>query len=194
MQEISRPFVILALPRSRTAWLSEFLSYGGMTCAHDLAPECASISEFMTRLAAYDGTVETGAVVGWRLIRRYIPQAQIIVVKRQVAEVKASLRAVGLTPIPGEIEARGRLLDECAAALGVLSFTYDQLDDPEICRRIFETCCGFWLDRAWYDRCANRNVQVDVPIQVARLIANRDRIAAFKAEVARELEAEICSV
>ena len=29
------PFLVLALPRSRTFWLSRFLAFGGWDCGHD---------------------------------------------------------------------------------------------------------------------------------------------------------------
>jgi hypothetical protein len=42
---VIRPFMIFALPRSRTAWLSEFLSYQGWTCWHEIAIQMRDFSE-----------------------------------------------------------------------------------------------------------------------------------------------------
>ena len=65
------PFIVLSLPRSRSAWISAFLSYGGRKCGHDLAPTCGTMAEFVAMFGGggYAGTAETGAVVGWKAIR-----------------------------------------------------------------------------------------------------------------------------
>jgi hypothetical protein len=190
---MQKPFIILALPRSRTAWLAAFLSYPPRRCGHDIGAESASVQDFLNRLAKFDGTVETGAVVGWRLIKHLIPQATVICIRRPVLDIKQSLRAFGIRPIAGELESRRVMLDECAASPGVQSFDFAELDDPLICRVIFERCLGSWLDPKWYRRFATRNIQIDVAEQYRKLIEGRDRLEAFKTQVA-ELQASLCSV
>src|ERR1700693_5504840 len=155
---MQKPFIILALPRSRTTWLSHFLSCPPRSCGHDIGAESASVQDFLNRLAQVDGTVETGAVIGWQLIPHLIPPATIITIKRPVSEIKESLRAFGIRPIRGELEMRRAMLDECAATPGVQSFDFSELNDPEVCRAIFERCLGFWLDPKWYRRYATRNI------------------------------------
>jgi hypothetical protein len=178
------PFIILALPRSRTAWLSAFLSYPPRRCGHDIGAECSSVPDFLNRLAKLNGTVETGAVIGWQLIKRLIPEAQIIVVKRPVEEIKRSLAKFGITPVEGELEARRAMLDACGEAPGVTWIEYGELDDESVCRWIFETCLEREFDRKWHARLAKQNIQIDVLAQMARLALRRDPLERFKREIA----------
>jgi hypothetical protein len=192
---MQKPFIILALPRSRTAWLSHFLSYPPKRCGHDIGADSSSVKDFLIRLSQLDGTVETGAVIGWKLIRRLIPQATIIVIKRPISEIRESLARFGIKPIKGELETRRAMLDECAASPGVTSFDFDELNDPLVCRWIFETCLGFWLEPKWYRKLSHANIQIDVPERIRKLIEGSGRLEAFKAEVAAAMETEErCSV
>jgi hypothetical protein len=185
------PFIILSLPRSRSAWLAAFLSYPPKQCGHDIASESRSVPDFLNRLARFDGTCETGAVVGWQLIHWYIPQARIIVVKRPVEEIKRSLAQFGIVPVEGELEARGAMLDACAALPSVTAFDFDELNDQDVCTWIFETCLGLDFDRRWYRKLANQNIQIDVGAQMAKLRGRQSDLTKLKSDVAtavRELE------
>lgn len=43
-------FLIFARPRSRTAWLANFLTYGDTYCLHEPLAECATLAELVRRL------------------------------------------------------------------------------------------------------------------------------------------------
>ena len=65
---MTAPFIVFSLPRSRSAWVARFLSYGEKRCGHDVATECGSLAELTGRLhGEYAGTAETGAVVAGAL-------------------------------------------------------------------------------------------------------------------------------
>ena len=182
------PFVVLSLPRSRSAWIASFLSYGGRTCGHDLAPTCASVAEFGALLrGGYDGTAETGAVVGWRAIRKMVPGAKIAVIRRPVAEVYASLGKFGLEgqALMDELCERDAMLDEVARQPGVRSFTFKGLGVSLVCQELFEHCLGVPFDWEWWEGLAYRNIQIDVPERLKYLCDNRDRIEALKQDAAR---------
>src|SRR5215469_4135466 len=88
------PFVIFALPRSRTFWASRYLSYGGWHCGHDEAAHLRSEADVRSWLAQpATGTVETAAAPFWRLLRHYRPDARVAVIRRPVDEVLASCMA-----------------------------------------------------------------------------------------------------
>lgn len=86
-------YIICALPRSRTFWLSVVLSYEGEVCLHD------PIGKFGIELPQSDGISDTGAwLVYPELCGRY-PKAKWIVVWREPKEVKESLSKKGIAPI-----------------------------------------------------------------------------------------------
>ena len=108
-----RPFVVFALPRSRTAWLAKYLSYSGESVGHDVAVRSDSIESFFSHFdEGMIGTVETGAMAGWRLLRERVPAAAIAVVRRPIEDVKLSLSQFGVFPRAGDLEGRAAVLDE----------------------------------------------------------------------------------
>lgn len=182
-------FLVLSLPRSRSAWTARFLSYGGKKCGHDLAPECGSLDEFTGLLGdKYAGTAETGAVVGWRALRRRLPDAKIALIRRPVPEVYASLARFGLgcSALMDELLQRDAMLDEASGAQGVKSFSFDDLSGIDACRELFEHCLGEPFDWEWWERLAGVNIQVDVAKQIRFLSANRDRIETIKRQAIEE--------
>lgn len=186
---MTAPFIVFSLPRSRSAWIARFLSYGERRCGHDIATECASLDEFTSRLRGeYAGTAETGAVVGWRSLRRRIPDARIAVVRRPVHEVYQSLSRFGLgyQVLMDELIKRDAMLNELACVPGVKSFSFAELNGIEACRALFEHCLGETFDWEWWEGLAVVNIQVDVPERLRFLEANRDRIEALKREATEE--------
>ena len=45
------PFVVFALPRSRSAWLARFLTWGDWMCGHDELRHCRSLDDVRAWLA-----------------------------------------------------------------------------------------------------------------------------------------------
>src|SRR5258706_482392 len=63
------PFIVFTLPRSRTFWLSRFLSGDGTTkpCGHDVGAMVDTLADAKTVITeALVGTVETGSMLAWR--------------------------------------------------------------------------------------------------------------------------------
>lgn len=194
----SKKFLILALPRSRTAWLSKFLSYGDHKVGHDIATDCSSISEFLDKFDQLSGTVETGAVIAWRTLRTLLPEVQIIVIKRPVEAILASFATNGIysSNLERELRERAIMLDHVSAQQNVITLTFDDLSDDLKCNTLFEACTGEPTDFAWWDEYKNKNIQIDLAARMQKLIANRDAIASLKKdaieylpELAIELEA-----
>ncbi len=188
------PFIVLSLPRSRSAWITAFLSYGGRKCGHDLATQCESVADFAAMLRGeYAGTAETGAVVGWRAIRALMPEAKIAVVRRPVQEVHNSLARFGLGGklLMDELRERDAMLEQVAAVPGVRSFTFDDLEGINACQQLFEHCLGEPFEWEWWESLANVNVQVDVRDRLKYLVDNKTKIDALKADAARIARAGI---
>lgn len=188
MSPQNAPFIVFSLPRSRSAWLSVFLSHGVGLVGHDIGVECATPDDFADMLRGpLVGTCETGAQFAWKLIRKMLPDAKFVVIKRDPLEVSESLARFGLTDVDAEMDRRCALLSEISDSEGTLTFSYDDLGHPGVCWAIYEHCTGLPMDMRWWAQMDALNVQVDMPRMIDRLIHNRDRIAGLKAEVARRL-------
>lgn len=177
-------FVVLSLPRSRSAWCKHFLSYGGEQVGHDVATRCGSVAEFKEALEPLAGTCETGAVLGWRLIREELPGVRLVVIRRDPVEVFQSLLRFGIEADLDDLVRKWVLLDVVAALPGVLTIQYPALGDPQVCKALFEFTLDLPFDWQWWEDYNRTNIQVDMGSRLQELIQNRPRIEAFKAEVA----------
>ena len=183
------PFIIYALPRSRTAWLSAFLTYGTRRCGHDIVidlPELKKLRAFFT--IPNVGTVETGMVMGWKLINKFVPNIKTVVIRRPLEDIKASLKKFGLES-DAELEQRNKLLDEVAAQPGVMSFDFHDLNTEEACKSIFEYCLELPFDRKWWKLMRNKNIQIDLKAQMEKIQENKEAIEALKLQAMKLLEA-----
>ena len=156
-------FVILSLPRSRTAWLSRFLSYGDWACGHDELRHCRSLDDVKSWFSQENtGTCETAAAPFWRLIPEGV---KVVVIRRPVDDVVQSLARFGVDPavsVPlmrrldaklGQIEKR---------VPGVLSVQFAELEREDVCARVFEHCLPYRHDPAWWGKLAPLNLQINM--------------------------------
>lgn len=88
----SKPFLIFALPRSRTSWLSVFLSTDRSFCAHDHGAYSRSLPDLPQY--EYVGMACTGAAHEWRQWVEKYPEAPIVVIRRNAFECGKKLAAV----------------------------------------------------------------------------------------------------
>jgi GNAT superfamily N-acetyltransferase len=179
---MSAPFVVFGLPRSRTYWLSKFLSYGDWFCAHDQAAFVRSVDDVQSWLSVSDaGSTETGAAPWWRLARHYRPDLKIAVVRRDPAAVIERLMRFGGFDRPrlaALIARYDRALDSAARAPGCLSVAYEDLNSEATCARLFEHCLELPFDRAWWAALAVQDLQVNFRWQMQYGMANRAQLAA----------------
>ncbi len=182
-------FIILALPRSRTKWTSEWLGFSGRyAIGHDLAVDCSSVADFEDSLDAVDGSVETGAVLGWRLLRERQPKLRIATITRPVWQVANSLTSLGLGPI-NEIDMllRAEMLHVLSLQPGVANFTFDGLSSETECARLWEFCLGRDFDYEWWLEMKDKNIQIDMGERVSRLRANAPGLEALRMDLASEI-------
>ncbi len=161
------PFVIYALPRSRTFWLSRYLSYGGSSCGHDEIRHFRTIDDVKSWLAQPDtGTVETLAAPWWRLAQQFRPDLRTIVIRRPVPEVVESLAKCGfdaalMRPMMARLD---RKLDQIEARVpDVLSVAFAGLADEGVVAHLFEHCLPYRHDPEWFALMAPRNLQISFP-------------------------------
>lgn len=175
------PFVILSLPRSRSRWLSCFLSYGDWQCGHDEIRHFRALDDVKSWLAQPNtGSAETGAAPFWRLLLKYQPDARIITIRRPVTEVIHSLQATGvpfddtLVPLIWRLD---RKLDQIEHRVpNVRSFNYHDLQDEAVCAELFEHCLPYQHDPAWRRQLDAMNLQINLAHQMRYFHAHRPQL------------------
>jgi len=186
-------FMILSLPRSRSKWLSSFLSIGDTVCGHDLLVGSRSIADFEQKLSMVTGSCETGAVIGWRLLRERMPQLRLATVHRPVDEVIDSIARQGYS-VPRELlEERAAMLEELTWQDGVEPFDYDALDHEIAISALWQWCLPDvpWSHERWL-RWRECNIQIDFGARMSELAAATPQLEALRAEVARETRGLRC--
>lgn len=165
------PFLVLALPRSRTAWLSRFLNYGPWTCWHEQARYLRNVSDARTWLAQpYTGTAETSIARWWRLLPIIRPDVRLLVIRRPIDEVIESLMRIEIgdgrvfdrRKLETQMGKFDRSLDQIERHLPALSIRYQDLETEDACRQAFEHCLGLPHDHGWWEALAPVNVQCDM--------------------------------
>jgi hypothetical protein len=96
---ITKPFIILAMPRSMTAWTSCFLTCGNTFCQHEVFTqnETAHLqiaNSVMRSPFKYSGIACPGSVMIWHRLFDLLPNANYIYIRRPVNESKRALASV----------------------------------------------------------------------------------------------------
>ena len=181
-------YLVLSLPRSRSAWLSVFLSNGG-TCGHDMATLCPSTAEVRRVWSTVEGSCETGAMIAGPLLKKWFPETTFMVIRRDTQEVIDSLRYfLGPYFDAGEIRARAAMLDKFAADNKIAAVDYVALADKTMCEALFLHLTGRYCPAGWWDRMARLNIQIDNKSWLRMLIQNRSRLQKLKDDLAREIQ------
>lgn len=111
------PVFILSLPRSRTAWLANFLTYGPCIAMHEPLTECSSLDDLDQMMRATEAPVvavcDTSlTMLSRQLVARY-PNARYVMIMRDADAVRESIELAGL-PVEGFdnlVRAYGHALD-----------------------------------------------------------------------------------
>ena len=177
------PFIVYSLPRSRTFWLSKFLSYGGWACDHDEAVRLRGLDDMESSLdVPMRGYVETAAAPWWRLVQAMRPDIKTVVVRRPVDDVMRSLLGSCGTPfnkakLRRDMERLDAKLGQIAARVpDALVVTFDELATEAGCARVFEHCLGVPHDPAWWRKLAPVNLTINFPAMVRYHGAHRPQI------------------
>lgn len=167
------PFVVLGMPRSRTAWLSKVLSYGGFICLHEPSPDFRDLADLINLLHAPNvGISDSGLTLLWRQIVAARPDVRIVAVRRPIADVIDSCHAVGLHGIEGNIERIERALTEVEQRPGTLCVDYDDLNHFDCVATIFAFCLRQALPLDRWSHYQDLNIQADVGQTFERVAAN----------------------
>ena len=169
-----QPFIVLTLPRSRSLWLSKFLSHKDWICGHDQLQYCRSLDDVQTWFSQPNiGTVETAAAPWWRI---FPPGLRIVTIRRDLMDVLASVtRAVpDADPLTVErlLRAGDRKLDQVEARVpGVLSVRFDDLSLESTCAHVFEHCLPYPHDPKWWAACDAQRISGNLQAQIRYVTA-----------------------
>lgn len=160
-------FIVYSLPRSRSFWLSRFLSYNGYETGHDEIIRFRSYDDIVSWFKLGMGSVETGASPFWRTAPTNI---KTITIRRNPDDVIQSLLKCGTFDIP-KMEKTIRYLDKKldqieARVPGVISYSYDDLKRESTCKAIFEHCLPFKHDHKRWQKLDRLNLQINLPHQM----------------------------
>ena len=190
------PFLVLGLPRSRTAWLSKFLSYGPWICGHEEIRHLRSLEDVTSWfMQPFIGTAETMGVLWWRLVPELVPGCRIVTVRRPLEEVLESVTRLGIPPETGLSEKLRRLdakLDQVEARLPeVVSVRYQDLAHAETCKRVFEHCLLTPFDLAWWEYWNSIRVQADFRASLRYWYAHLSQLMKVAMEARYRMMAEL---
>lgn len=152
-------FIVFTMPRTKSYWLSKFLSYKGFDCKHDHLYQL-NTHPWMV------GTVETGQIPFWRDIKQEYPDARIVTVRRNFDEIATSLEEIGIPRTKTEIIMDMEYYSVCMDNLeklypNTLALTYNELNTEEGCKKVFEFLMQVPFDKDWYNYMKDQNLQED---------------------------------
>lgn len=189
---MTEPFVIFGMPRCRTFWLSHFLSYRGWTCGHEELRHVRSPQDVKTWLSLpMTGTAETAAAPWWRTLHQIAPNARVVIVRRPVDEVIASMMRLG---IAFDLEALTTTIKKMATKLdqierrwrGAVAVTYDDLRQEDTCKRVFEHCLPLRHDPVWWATMAALNLQTNMPALIRYVLAFQSQLEKVAAQIRQQ--------
>lgn len=181
---------MLCLPRSRSAWMAEFMRPFCALSLHNPLQQCASIEELAQRIdAAPEGKVFVADVAALfffdQLVVRF-PGAKYLVVHRPAREVEHAINKLGITP-PLNVRSAEKQLLEIGQSLRLrtdtMAGTYFELHSPELMGAIAKFVLGMVPAYAYFQKMKLRNVQVPLDEQIRRTDIAKQRALFGKARI-----------
>lgn len=181
-----RTFFIFSLPRSRTAWLANFLTHGNTHCFHEALISCHRASDlrpiFEEAKKPIVGNCDCLNVLVADDLLATFPESRIVVVERDIEEVGESLSALGSWS-PDMVMWMRDGLEHVKAKYAPLVVPYEALGTLEGCEQIWNLCIGplassgdsgTHFDRRRWEMLDALNVQVGLEKHMVRVARNRD--------------------
>lgn len=161
------PFLIVGLPRSRTAWLAAFLTDGDTVCHHELIRQCANVAEYPQKLSHGVGDSSPSVPFYYDRVKAAIGPHKLLFILRDSNDSHlasaASLRdGLGERLQAGRWEMiEGAFNRMLMANPGSPCFVYEDLDDPAVIGAISEYCTGRPLNESRYAVFKDLNITIN---------------------------------
>lgn len=180
-------FFVFCLPRSRSAWLANLLTYESVFCLHEPLPECRSIEDLeaklVTTLAPISGAADTGAMFWVEEIAEHFPAARFVILARDPSGFVEQARRMGAT----ENDAIA-MLDQFGTTIETLhkfgkrtiTVASKHLDDYDAANAVWRHI-GMPIDmnRQRYEQLRDTRVEVIMDRARDRVLRNADNIKAL---------------
>lgn len=191
---MTSPTIILGMPRSRTAWLSAFLSTPDRPFLHEPSVHWHGLHDLRTFLSNADAAAcDSGLTLFWRDILAFRPDVTLIVIHRSEQAVFASLIDAGI-PLPRDIIRRLRVLSDATAEASMrakFSADFDELKNPFSLRNLYRTAIGHECPDGWLQHWQDLRVQANWR---ARFLAAESNAEGFPAVLESRLAAKQAEV
>lgn len=161
-------YIIYSMPRSRSKWLSTFLTYKDWHCGHDELQHLHNFDDVKSWISQENiGSVETAAAPWWRLFNKLSPNTKIIILRRNLDDVVNSYIAAGaniskeaLYPLFKKYENKLNQIEK--RHKNSISVTFEELRSMETCRQIFEYCLPYEFDVSHWLNLSGKNIQINM--------------------------------
>ena len=166
-------FFVLALPRSRTYWLSKFLSTESCEVEHDGSMNYRSIEEMIDNMP--DGNCDTALALHWEKL-----QGKVVVIDRDLEECIMSCKKLN-------IEIDEIFMSKIALSLKAASevhpvVPYNDLSYENTCKWIFEYLTGEVFDRDHWLKFNETKIEVLPFRHIEKMYQKRENIMAMYGE------------
>ncbi len=171
----ARPFFITGLPRSRTAWLSAYLSMGDTLCYHEPLKQITELDDLRGLLDSpyYDfiGAADSGLGFHLDWVTEHLA-CPVLIVERPRAQVEASIQRMGL-PATNYCELLEKELRRFSGHTAVMRVPFEKLSDRRVMEKVFwHLMPGRDFDEVRFRQFCAYNIQVD-PKEVHRTLQER---------------------
>jgi hypothetical protein len=168
-----RPFFIVGLPRSRTAWLANLLTVPGQSfCWHEGEAGHGGLEKLVEKMKRRPesrvGNASSGIACYGDDLYRLLPEARYIIIERDLESAKQALKETAeehfdVDMIWPQIVKRFNSFVESLSEHYVLKIQYHSLYDEETCKNIWDFATNElpWDSQRW-EMLSKLNVQVDV--------------------------------
>lgn len=168
-----KTFFITGLPRSRTAWLANFLTFKDSFCFHDgmqyCSPEMGLKMLFEHRQEKHVGNSDSSIPFYIDKIPEVFPDAKFVIVKRDFNDVEASLNKVmGFDSAP-LLRLCNEYLTMMEKKVECLTVTFDELNTIEGCNKVWKHCLpDIPFDYMRWEMLKDLKIEI-TPSQVAKI-------------------------
>lgn len=156
-----KTFFICALPRSRTSWLANLLTYDQSFCFHEPLVGIKSLSELRSKFDSVNrcmvGSSDCGNQYFSDALSKEFPKSKFIVIRRPLEECQKEMIEIG-HPDHGTLEHSDYLLSRVIVNHSPLVIDFYDLSKPETGMEIFDYL-HIPFDRDRFDMLVNLDIQ-----------------------------------